>query len=96
MPGRWAFFSSLLVYRLGTADNEARGQDPELLQHAHGEGHQALVEDVGRGGEDGGDDEVDENRLLAIPGQKLRCDETQASRHDHGEGQFEDQPEGQK
>jgi hypothetical protein len=62
----------MLVCRLGTADNEARGQDPELVQHAHGEGHQALVEDVGRGGEDGGDPWLVYGFLSVLSGRPLR------------------------
>ena len=61
----------LLGGGLGFAGGDAGGQDADLVEDAHRQGHQRLVEDIRRGGQDGGDDEVREDGVLPVPGQEL-------------------------
>src|SRR3990172_5088903 len=75
--------------------HELRGPDPHLVQEAEGTGHQELVEDVGGRGQDSGDDEVREDSVLAILGEKLGGEEGQGGGESDEEGELKDETEGQ-
>src|SRR6266851_4840123 len=82
--------------RLALPHGQARADDADLVEDAEGARHQGLVDHVGRWSEHGGNDEVDQDGVLAILGEELRRhDADQAQDRDHHR-QLEDETEGQR
>jgi hypothetical protein len=59
---------TLTLEGISVASHYTRGHDPDLVEQAHRESHHGLVENVRGGREDRGDYEIDQDRILPIPG----------------------------
>src|SRR5215467_14056555 len=82
--------------RLGLpAAEDARADDAGLVEETERPGHQELVEGVGRRGEDRGDDEVDQDRVLPVLRQELGRHQADPRPEREGERQLEHQAEGE-
>src|SRR6266851_9658068 len=99
-PGSWR--GRRLRGRLGCRGpialphGQARADDAHLVQDAERARHERLVDHVGRRRQNGRDDEVDQDGVLAVLGEELRRhDADQAQDRDHHR-QLEDEPEGQR
>jgi len=68
--------------------------DTYLVKHDKGHGHQALIDHVRGGSEDGCDDKGKQDSVFPVPVQKGDRDNTHLAKKHHDDGQFEDDPEG--
>lgn len=69
--------------------------NPHLVQHIEGNTHEQHVENIGGGGEEGGDDADDQCGVASVSFKERSGQDFYFGHEDHEDGQLEDQPEGE-
>ena len=76
------------------AADEPHGNDADLVENHQGDGHHQLVDDIRCGRQDGGNNKINQNGILAMTIQHAKINDADLGQKDHQHRHLKDDPEG--